>query len=46
MTYQIGCGISLGIFLVRHGALKGDDQFLPKIPPMTVRGNPTIIQGK
>ena len=40
-TYQTGCGISLGIFFVRQGALNGDAQFLPNIPPMTVRGKPT-----
>lgn len=40
-THQMGCGISLGIFFVRQGALNGDDQFLPNIPPMTVRGKPT-----
>ena len=41
LTYHTGCGISLAMFLVRQGALNGEAQFRPKIPPMTVRGKPT-----
>ena len=39
--YQGFDGISLGIFFVLHGASNPDVQFLPKIPPRTVNGNPT-----
>ena len=36
-------GISLAMFLVRHGALKLLDIFLPKIPPIMVNGKPTTV---
>ena len=32
------------MFFVLHGALKLPAQFLPKIPPRMVRGNPTEIE--
>ena len=35
-------GISLGMFLVLHGALKLPAQFLPNIPPRMVNGKPTL----
>jgi len=32
------------MFLVLHGALNSPVQFLPKIPPTTVNGKPTITK--
>ena len=36
--YQGVLGISLAMFFVRQGASNGVEKFLPKIPPITVKG--------
>ena len=41
LRYHGDGGISLAIFLVRHGASKPEAKFFPRMPPMTLRGNPT-----
>ena len=44
LRYHGDGGISLAIFLVRHGASKPEAMFFPRIPPKTLRGKPTNNQ--
>ena len=44
LRYHGDGGISRAMFLVLHGASKPDDMFLPRMPPRTLRGNPTSSQ--
>ena len=46
LRYQGEGGISRAMFLVRHGASKPPAMFLPRIPPRTVSGNPTVGEGE
>ena len=41
LRYHGDGGISLAIFLVRHGASNPDAIFFPKMPPSTLSGKPT-----
>lgn len=41
LRYHGDGGISRAMFLVRHGASNPRAKFFPRIPPSTLRGNPT-----